>query len=159
MSVTWREKLQQVMDDRGLSQYKLAEATGIRQPRISTWLSGKGEPGLDQWGRMCRALDVPLSTFLPDHLAGDIPDYRSDEEQMLVRVARKVGVQGLWELIAEAAIHGRGGKPGAEPGAGPTPGPIKPIRTIGRQVGGAHDDPPASPGEGEASRKPPKRRK
>jgi transcriptional regulator with XRE-family HTH domain len=153
---TWREKLQKVMDDRGITQYRLAEMTGIRQPRISTWLAGKGEPGLDQWGLICRALDVPLSTFLPDHLADDVPDYRTPDEQMLAHVARKVGVRKMWELI----VKGAGGEdPSAGPGPGPPSGPIKPIRTIGRQVGGAHDDPPAGPGEGEASRKPPKRRK
>lgn len=158
MSVTWREKLQKVMDDRGLTQYRLAEMTGIRQPRISAWLAGKGEPGLDQWGLLCRALDVPLSTFLPDHLTDDVPDYRTPDEQMLAHVARKVGVRAIWELIADAAI-GRGRPP--DPGAGPAPsGPIKPIREITRR---AEDvTPPATPPAGDPGRsgkRPPKRQK
>jgi transcriptional regulator with XRE-family HTH domain len=155
MSATWREKLQKVMDDRGVSQYKLAEMTGIRQPRISDWLRDIGEPGLDQWGLLCRALDVPLSTFLPDHLADDVPDYRTPDEQMLAHVARKVGVRAIWELIADAAI-GRGRAPEPPPPA-PKPGPVKSIRTIARREDGAGEAPPEGNGGGKES--PPKRKR
>lgn len=167
MSITWREKLQKIMDDRNVTQYALAKATGLRQSRISLWVGGRGEPSLDEWGLLCRALDVPISTFLPEHLASAVPDYRTEEEQMLVRVARKVGVQGIWELVAEAAIHGRGGKPSGGPESppmpGPTPGPrspgpIAPIREMTRR---ADDLPPAPAPEKDdgGKRKPPKREK
>jgi transcriptional regulator with XRE-family HTH domain len=103
----WRTKLKKALDDRDWSQYRLAKETGLRQSRISLWLNGQGEPGLEEWRLMGVALDIPITWFLADS-DEPAPDYRTPEEQMLIRVARKVGIEAIWELIASAAVAGSG---------------------------------------------------
>jgi transcriptional regulator with XRE-family HTH domain len=127
--LTWREKLDVAMRDRQLTQYRLAKETGLRQSRISLWLSGTGEPSLEEWGLLCRALDVPLSWFFAEN-DGPVPEYRTPEEQLLIRVARKVGIELIWELIARAAVDRGAGHADASVPPPRSPGPIPPIREI-----------------------------
>ena len=40
------ENLRQLMKDSGLNQVQLAKEIGVAQSAVSTWLSGKKEPGI-----------------------------------------------------------------------------------------------------------------
>lgn len=55
--------------DRGLTQEQLAEAVGVRQPRIAEVERGDANPRLLTLARLAFALGVPVSALLdPDHL-------------------------------------------------------------------------------------------
>lgn len=41
------EVIQQLMDENGLSQQKLANMLGVNQTTVSQWLLGKKKPGYD----------------------------------------------------------------------------------------------------------------
>lgn len=59
--------------DRGLTQEQLAEAVGVRQPRIAEVERGDANPRLDTLSRLAFALGVPVAALLdPDYL--DRPD-------------------------------------------------------------------------------------
>jgi len=156
----WRKKLILALADRGLTQYRLAAETGIRQSRLSLWLNGTGEPGLEEWVKISKALDIPLAWFADDR-ADPPPECRSPEEQMLVRVARKVGIVSIWGLIASVAIErwpGSGSSAGAtDPPARPV-GPIPPVRDIVSREAGAEGDPGGEDEDGKGGRRRPRRK-
>ena len=67
-----RLKLQEALDERGLTAYQLAKAIGISQPSVHAWLKGrtrKGErirvyPDYDSLDRICRFLEVTPNDLL-----------------------------------------------------------------------------------------------
>lgn len=55
--------------DRGLTQEQLAEAVGVRQPRIAEVERGDANPRLDTLAKLAHALGVPVFALLdPDYL-------------------------------------------------------------------------------------------
>lgn len=55
--------------DRGLTQEQLAEAVGVRQPRIAEVERGDANPRLLTLSKLAFALGVPVAALLdPDHL-------------------------------------------------------------------------------------------
>jgi transcriptional regulator with XRE-family HTH domain len=150
MAKDWRQKLSEAMADRGLTQYRLAKETGLNQSRISLWLSGTGDPTIEQWVTLCRALDVPLSWFYPQ-IDSAIPEYRTPQEQSLVRVARKVGIDSIWELIASAAVERI---PRQSDEGTPPVSTIRPIRELT-----SHEPPPKPEDDGKGEPKPGRKKK
>ena len=70
---------------RGLTQEQLAEAVGVRQPRIAEVERGDANPRLDTLAKLARALGVPVAGLLDP----DFPD-RADEAPPVFEYRRRV---------------------------------------------------------------------
>ena len=46
------------MDERGLSQQKLADVLGVNQTTVSQWILGKKKPGYDSILAICKNFDI-----------------------------------------------------------------------------------------------------
>ena len=51
--MTISERMFQIMDERGITQYKLSQMTGISTRTISDWRSKKTNPGADKIMMIC----------------------------------------------------------------------------------------------------------
>lgn len=60
------EKIKQYLTDHGIMQKFLIEKTGIRKMRISDICAGKCRIEVTEYYKICKALNVPLETFLDD---------------------------------------------------------------------------------------------
>ncbi|MDD5091526.1 MAG: helix-turn-helix transcriptional regulator [Candidatus Wallbacteria bacterium] len=74
----FREQLKSLMNERGLSQYRLSAESGISQQNISRWLAGAVLPRMDQIERLAAYFGVSINELLPQdedlsHLAGFRP--------------------------------------------------------------------------------------
>src|SRR5262245_18026771 len=63
--VKFSAKLKQLREAAGLTQQQLADRAGLSQSAITLWESGSREPGLEALGKLCAALDVPCTAFIP----------------------------------------------------------------------------------------------
>ena len=52
------EVIKQIMDERGLSQQKLADILGVNQTTVSQWILGKKKPGYDSILAICKNFDI-----------------------------------------------------------------------------------------------------
>ena len=50
--------IKQIMDERGLSQQKLADVLGVNQTTVSQWILGKKKPGYDSILAICKNFDI-----------------------------------------------------------------------------------------------------
>jgi DNA-binding Xre family transcriptional regulator len=66
-TLTFGQRLRELMARRGITQYRLAQRIGVRQARVSLWLSGTGTPGYDQMEVLCQVLDVPFFVLVGTH--------------------------------------------------------------------------------------------
>lgn len=57
-------RLQELMDQKGLSQSALAKAIGIRQASVSGWLLGKNIPGLDAAATIARYFKISVDELV-----------------------------------------------------------------------------------------------
>jgi transcriptional regulator with XRE-family HTH domain len=64
-------RLKQLLDDRGLTIYRISKETGIPQSTISTWYSSHNLPPIDKLEIICKALGMSLADFFCDE--GTIP--------------------------------------------------------------------------------------
>ena len=70
-----------IMEERGLSAYKVSKETGIAQSNLSDWRLGKAKPGLKAINKLAAYFDVPV-----DFLLGTI-----DNPQGIVYLADESG--------------------------------------------------------------------
>ena len=78
-----------IMDERGLSAYKVAKDTGISQGNFGDWKNGRAKPGLKALNKLAAYFDVPV-----DYLLGKIDNphgivYIADES------GEHYGISGL----------------------------------------------------------------
>ncbi len=59
------EKLKSLRDAAGLTQQELADRAELSQQAVAAWESGTREPGLSALGKLCDALGVPCTAFVP----------------------------------------------------------------------------------------------
>ena len=62
--MTISERMFQIMEEQGISQYRLSKLTGISTKTISDWRSKKTNPGADKIMVICEALQVSPETLL-----------------------------------------------------------------------------------------------
>ena len=62
--MTISERMFQIMEEQGISQYKLSKMTGISTKTISDWRSKKTNPGSDKIMIICEALQVSPEMLL-----------------------------------------------------------------------------------------------
>lgn len=93
------ERIQQVMEDRQISQADLARITKIRASSISDYLSGKYKPKQDKIALIAEALSVSpgwLMGYDLDTSASVQPSkfYFTHEEQSLIKKYRRLTPEG-----------------------------------------------------------------
>jgi len=64
MVISFPQKLNKIIKDRGLNQLSLAGLLGIRQSQISNWLNGKSLPGYYSLKLICQKLDLSADFLL-----------------------------------------------------------------------------------------------
>lgn len=60
MEIKLAERLKELMQEKGVNQKQLSEKIGIKQGRISKWLSGENYPSLENLWKLADYFDVSL---------------------------------------------------------------------------------------------------
>jgi len=63
------DALRRIRRERGVTQYQLADATGIPRPAISVYEAGRREPFASTLARIAAALDTPMDAFMRAEVA------------------------------------------------------------------------------------------
>ncbi len=83
--MTISERMFQIMEERGISQYRLSKLTGISAKTISDWRSKKTNPGADKIMAICEALQISPETLLTgrdrDASPGGLPRMEAEPER------------------------------------------------------------------------------
>lgn len=90
--MTISERMFQIMEEQGISQYRLSKMTGISTKTISDWRSKKTNPGADKIMVICEALQISPETLLTgrgrtetsDSLPYIETDYEKEAEGQLI---------------------------------------------------------------------------
>jgi transcriptional regulator with XRE-family HTH domain len=77
------ERIQVLLDSRGMSRKQLAEASGLTEAAISRYVSGTRNPKSISLSAIAKALDVTS-----DELLGNINDTSNDVDEAIRLVAR-----------------------------------------------------------------------
>lgn len=59
-------KIKEYLDSKGIKQSFLAEAVGVPAPKMSDICNGKCGIDCILYWKICKALEVPFETFMPD---------------------------------------------------------------------------------------------
>jgi transcriptional regulator with XRE-family HTH domain len=59
-------RFRQLLDQKGITPYKVAKDTGISQGTLSDWKRGKCKPKLDKLIKIAEYLGVPLEDFIKE---------------------------------------------------------------------------------------------
>lgn len=60
------EKFEQLLLERNVTAYQVAQATGIATATLTEWKKGTYRPKVDKLMLIAKYFDVPLETFLED---------------------------------------------------------------------------------------------
>ncbi len=95
--MTFAQKLRSLMDERGLTQAKLSDLTGIGRPSISQYLSGRNEPAAARKKQIACALGAPEDYF---GVFEDLREIQQDEvvNVPVVIVAKLMGKSKDWVM-------------------------------------------------------------
>ena len=74
-----RERIQQLMQERNWTIYRLAKESGLSQTTISNIIKRNNEPSIPTLKRQCGAFGITMSQFFRGR--GDYGDYAVSEEQ------------------------------------------------------------------------------
>ena len=72
--MTISERMFQIMEEQGVSQYRLSKMTGISTKTISDWRSKKTNPGADKIMVICEVLKISPETLLTGRGRTETPD-------------------------------------------------------------------------------------
>ena len=72
--MTIGEKIYKIRNEMGLTQKEFAKIAGVSQSAINFWENGKRQPRLEQLNKLASALNIPISTFIDEHLVEDIAE-------------------------------------------------------------------------------------
>jgi transcriptional regulator with XRE-family HTH domain len=89
---TMLQKLDDLIQEKGLDQDELEQLAGLAKNRISKWKGGQGEPTASQALRMSRVLDVPLLYLVDDELNDVPPPDLTTDERFLIERLRNNGI-------------------------------------------------------------------
>lgn len=72
--MTIGEKIYKIRNEMGLTQKEFAKIAGVSQSAINFWENGKRQPRLEQLNKLASSLNIPISTFIDEHLVEDIAE-------------------------------------------------------------------------------------
>lgn len=74
-------KIKRLRDERGWSDYRLAQEAGLRQSTISSMFKKNNTPTIPTLEAICRAFGLTLSQFFAD---GNVPVDLTDEQRTML---------------------------------------------------------------------------
>lgn len=91
------DKFQKLLDERGVTSYRVHKETGISTATLSDWKNGKSQPKKDKIEKICAFFNVPLSYFYgtgtepaekpsPDLTARDERDIAKDIDSIMTKL-------------------------------------------------------------------------
>ena len=101
----FKEKLKEIMDQRGMVQQELAEVSGLPQATISHFLNGRRKPSFDNIKRLSEALNVSA-----DYLLGTstkLQSSSSPELNVLFRNLKGMSPKDIEKLTEISKIIGK----------------------------------------------------
>jgi transcriptional regulator with XRE-family HTH domain len=60
------EKYVKLRDEKGLTDYKVAKATGISKSTFTDWKSGRSNPKLEKLAKIAAVFNVPIEYFVTE---------------------------------------------------------------------------------------------
>ena len=72
------EKFENLLNERGITPYRVHKDTGISTATLSDWKNGKSQPKKDKIEKLCEYFEVPLSYF-----------YENEEVEKKTMISRK----------------------------------------------------------------------
>ena len=88
--MTVLERIVQLREERGWSEYRLSEESGITQSTISTWFRKNVTPTVNSIESICKACNITLSQF-----------FNFDNEPVTLTVTQKELLENWSRLTAE----------------------------------------------------------
>lgn len=73
------KKFEELLEEKGITPYRVHKETGISTATLSDWKNGKSEPKKDKIEKICEYFNVPLSYFYGDEKEGGEKYYLNDE--------------------------------------------------------------------------------
>lgn len=98
MPNTWKEKVLQLMTERGISQKQLASLSGITESSISRYLRSEQRPRVDVVINIAKALHVDPQFLLSDEEQSDESAY-STIATAIARKGKELSLEEKTELI------------------------------------------------------------
>lgn len=86
-------------DFKGLTDYKVAKATGINRSTFSDWKSGRSAPKLEKLKRIADVLDVPVEYITGEEKIAAPLDYLSADERDLLHLFRTLSPADQREVL------------------------------------------------------------
>lgn len=74
-------KIKRLRDERGWSDYKLAQESGLRQSTLSSMFKKNNTPTIPTLEALCKAFGLTLSQFFAD---GNVPVDLTDEQKTML---------------------------------------------------------------------------
>lgn len=92
------DKFQKLLNERGVTSYRVHKETGISTATLSDWKNGKSQPKKDKIEKICAFFNVPLSYFYgtgteseeksnPDLTVRDERDIAKDIDSIMAKLA------------------------------------------------------------------------
>lgn len=91
LEVVLIERIEQLLKERNMSKYRLAQVTGIAQASLSTMFSGKNAPSLATLEKICTGLGLSYAEFFK--LSGNKNRTIDTEERKVLE---------LWHKLSDA---------------------------------------------------------
>lgn len=92
-------KIKRLRNERGWTDYKLAQEAGLRQSTISSMFKKNNTPTIPTLEAICKAFGMTLSQFFAD---GNVPVDLSDEQRIMLENWNMLSAEqkkALFELI------------------------------------------------------------
>lgn len=99
------QKLQRLLEQRGLSQAELARRAGIPQPSVNEIVNGRRRLFADLAWTLARVLEVPLD-FLLDPAVTEVPPVPGARERQVREIAEKKGWDWIYWRIVDPLTGG-----------------------------------------------------
>ena len=96
------DRIRNLSEERGFTQYKLSELSGVPQSTIYNMFKRRTMPKLDNLDKKCVALDISMSDFFSAHSKPAEDGYITEDEQRLLWISRNLSKKNQEHLITYA---------------------------------------------------------
>ncbi len=81
------QKITTLRKERGITEYQLAELSGLKQSTISSWYHKNVVPTTSSIQKICKGLDISLSQFFTEN-EDDSIEFNSKQHEISNRIAK-----------------------------------------------------------------------